>query len=436
MKFKKIWGIIFCFAFLLSMWGCHKQQDKEEPKEIDKQVMKTGIIEAFDNTIITLHKQQYDISEVSINFTVHKGDEVKVTYMKSQENKAVIVLKKMRLLKCHYEEKLTAILNAMSLEQKVGQLFMIRPPVYEGVEVVQQYHPGGYIVFDANIQPFSRDQFIENNRAFQASAKIPMFIGIDEEGGSVNRLSWYENYRAQPFLSPQGLYQQGGMDAIRNDTVEKANLLKSVGINVNFAPVADVSTDPNNFIYDRTFGQDQNKTSQYVQNVVEVMKKNGMGSVLKHFPGYGNNADTHTGSSYDTRNLESFRSKDFLPFIAGVNAGADFVLINHNIVSSMDANAPASLSATVHALLREELNFNGVVITDDLVMQAITDEYGDALSAVLAIEAGNDMLISSNFVVQYDAVLQAVKAGRISEERINESIMRILLAKQHLGLLD
>ena len=211
---------------------------------------------------------------------------------------------------------------------------------------------------------------------------------------------------------------------------------QSIGINVNLAPVADVSEDPSSFIYDRTIGQNAEITSEYVRTVVGRMKANGMGSALKHFPGYGDNGDTHTDIITDTRPLGAFVSGDLLPFQAGIDEGTDIVLVSHNIVSCMDPDYPASLSPTVHALLRNTIGFDGVIMTDDLVMSAIT-EYTDGKSAaVQAVIAGNDLLCCSDYAVHVPAVIEAVKSGVISEERINESAKRIIQMKLDLGIIQ
>ena len=166
------------------------------------------------------------------------------------------------------------------------------------------------------------------------------------------------------------------------------------------------------------------------------MSDQHMGSVLKHFPGYGNNTDTHTGISYDDRPLETFETSDFLPFSAGIKAGADMVLVSHNIVSSMDSQYPASLSPKIHDILRKQLGFSGVIITDDLYMDGVRQFADDQQVAVLAVQAGNDLLCCTVFEVQIPAVINAVKSGEISEERIDESVLRILNMKQRLGLLS
>jgi beta-N-acetylhexosaminidase len=160
-----------------------------------------------------------------------------------------------------------------------------------------------------------------------------------------------------------------------------------------------------------------------------------MGSVLKHFPGYGNNVDTHTGIAYDNRTYETFLNSDFLPFQAGIDSGANMVLVSHNVVSCMDSQTPASLSSQVHKILREELKFTGVIITDDLAMDGVRNFAEDTKIAVQAVKAGNDMLCCTDFEVQIPAILEAVKQGEITEERIDESVLRILELKISLGII-
>lgn len=188
-------------------------------------------------------------------------------------------------------------------------------------------------------------------------------------------------------------------------------------------------------MYDRSFGGTAEETAEYVTAVTETAKEAGLGSVLKHFPGYGDNADTHEGIVYDTRSYELYTKNDFKPFLAGIEAGAGAVMVSHNIVQCMDTDLPASLSPEVHRILREELSFAGVILTDDLYMDAIQDFTGKEAAAVAAVLAGNDMLCCTDFTVQIPAVIGAVKEGRISEEQIDASVLRILKWKSELGLL-
>ncbi|MBO4992043.1 MAG: beta-hexosaminidase [Firmicutes bacterium] len=327
------------------------------------------------------------------------------------------------------------ILNAMTLEEKVGQMFIARCPEIDGVQKVEEYHLGGYLLFSRDFSEKTRDDVIQNIQSYQSAAKTPMFIGVDEEGGTVNRISTNPNLRAVPFWSPQDLYAEGGFDLVQSDTREKCELLHSLGINLNFAPVCDVSQNPEDYIYCRSFGQDAEQTAAYVRSVVQTMSQEGIGSVLKHFPGYGNNADTHTGVAYDHRPYETFLNSDFLPFQAGIHSGANMVLVSHNVVSCMDGQTPASLSPQVHKILREDLGFTGIIITDDLAMDGVRAFAGDTEIAVQAVKAGNDLLCCTDFETQIPALLEAVKQGKISEERIDESVLRILELKISLGII-
>lgn len=333
-----------------------------------------------------------------------------------------------------YEQKAKNMLSQMNLSEKVGQMFFVRCPEKNAAQVVADYHIGAYILFARDFEGKTKEQVKDNIKSYQDKAKIPLLIGVDEEGGTVTRVSRFTAFRSSRFKSPQDLYKEGGLDAISKDTTEKCQLLTSLGINVNFAPVCDIATDKSAFIYDRTLGEDVNETSEYVKQMVYQMKSSNVGSVLKHFPGYGDNKDTHVGTSNDNRSMDDFRKKDFLPFKAGIEAGAGCVLVSHNVVNAMDSSNPASLSSKVHEILRDELGYNGVIITDDLVMDAITGVENDSEAAVKAVLAGNDMLISSNYDKQITAVINAVNDGRISEDIINKAVNRILCWKLSLGL--
>jgi len=334
-----------------------------------------------------------------------------------------------------YEQRALEILKTLSIEEKVGQMFFVRCRKNTAELDLEKYYLGGYILFDENIKGQTKDTLKAAIESYQNHSRIKLLIGIDEEGGTINRLSQYSAFRKVPFHSPQALYDEGGYPLIISDTKEKAALLKSLGINVNLAPVSDVSTEPADYIYARTFGKDAKETAEYVKTVVETMNASKIGSTLKHFPGYGNNLDTHTGIAIDERSYDSFVKSDFLPFQAGIEAGAGSILVSHNIVKAMDENLPTSLSPAVHKILRDDLKFTGVIMTDDLKMDAIKKYIGDEASAVLAIQAGNDLIIASNFDVQIPSVLKAVKNGTITEKRLDESLMRILLWKLKLGII-
>jgi Beta-glucosidase-related glycosidases len=332
-------------------------------------------------------------------------------------------------------EEALKLLNQMSLEEKVGQMFFVRCSKNTALADIKQYHLGGYILFADSFEKETKTSIKKTIASYQATSDVPMLIGVDEEGGTVNRVSKYPAFRSKPFQSPQELFQLGGYDLIVKDTIEKARLLRSLGINVNLAPVCDVSTNAADYIFKRSFGQNAQNTTQYVNKVVRTMNAQGIGCTLKHFPGYGNNVNTHTDIAIDNRDSDQFYSNDFLPFEAGINAGAGSILVSHNIVKAFDKDYPASLSYSVHSILREDLNFSGVIMTDDLSMDAIKKYTNNEEAAVLAVQAGNDLLIASDYSVQIPAVINAVKNDEISIEQINESVMRVLSWKLALGII-
>lgn len=327
------------------------------------------------------------------------------------------------------------LLSAMTVEEKVGQMFFVRCPDVGAAEAVSEYKLGGYILFGRDFKNKTAEQVRNDISSYQSAAGVPLLIGTDEEGGTVVRASSNPNLFPHSGLSPQDLFAQGGMDAIIQDARQKSVTLLDLGVNVNLAPVADVSTDSNDFIYDRAFGQDAQATAEYVSNVVKTMDAQGIGSVLKHFPGYGNNVDTHTGVAIDERPYETFQTSDYLPFTAGIQAGADAVLVSHNVMTCVDDQLPASLSPAVHKELRETLGFQGVIMTDDLAMDAVAAYAGDQSPAVMAVKAGNDMIVTTDFQTQIPEVIQAVKSGEIDEEQIDQSVTRVLKWKYDLGLL-
>lgn len=327
------------------------------------------------------------------------------------------------------------LLSTMTVEEKVGQMFFVRCPDTGAAEAVSEYKLGGYILFGRDFKNKTAEQVRNDISSYQSAAGVPLLIGTDEEGGTVVRASSNPNLFSHSCLSPQDLFAQGGMDAIIQDARQKSVTLLDLGVNVNLAPVADVSTDSNDFIYDRAFGQDAQATAEYVSNVVKTMDAQGIGSVLKHFPGYGNNVDTHTGVAIDERPYETFQTSDYLPFTAGIQAGADAVLVSHNVMTCVDSQLPASLSPAVHKELRETLGFQGVIMTDDLAMDAVAAYAGDQSPAVMAVKAGNDMIVTTDFQTQIPEVIQAVKSGEIDEEQIDQSVTRVLKWKYDLGLL-
>lgn len=335
------------------------------------------------------------------------------------------------------EDPVETLLTSMTLEEKVGQLFFVRCPADSAVEDVSAYHLGGYILFGRDTQDKTANDLIQTIRSYQDAAAIPMLIGVDEEGGTVVRVSSNPHLRSSKFQSPQKLYATGGMDAVIADAHEKDVLLRALGINVNLSPVADVSTSSGDFINARAFGQDAAATADYTAAVTAQMTADGMGSVLKHFPGYGNNVDTHTGIAVDQRPMETFEASDFLPFESGIAAGGGLtaVLVSHNIMTCVDDTLPASLSPAVHEILRDKLGFDGVVMTDDLAMDAVAAYAQDGAAAVMALEAGNDLVLTTDYRTQIPKVIEAVESGTLDKAVIDTACRRVLTWKIALGLI-
>lgn len=327
-------------------------------------------------------------------------------------------------------------LQDMTTEEKVGQLFLARCPETNAKSDITAYHLGGYILFGRDFDNQTPDSLRQTLEAYQDMASIPLLIAVDEEGGTVCRVSSNRAFRSSRFPSPREAYAAGGLERIQELENERCSLLHYLGINVNMAPVCDITTDSQAFMYRRSLGQSPEITGQFVQDTIAIMASSHVGSVLKHFPGYGNNTDTHTGIAVDERSLAELESADLVPFSAGIESGCDAILVSHTMVCCLDAEYPASLSPAVHRYLREEMAFDGVIITDDLLMDAITEQYGAGEAAVLAVLAGNDLLCSTEYAAQYVAVLAAVNDGRIPVETLDSAVLRVLHWKESLNLFS
>ena len=331
-----------------------------------------------------------------------------------------------------YYEKAYQKLEKMSLDEKIGQILLVRYPDNNQKEIVEKYQFGGYLFFGKDFKDKTKDEVIKMIDDSNSVSKIPLLTAVDEEGGIVVRVSSNKNLRSERFLSSSELYKNGGFDRIKADTIEKSNLLKSLGINLNLAPVVDVSVDPNDYMYNRSLQDDAETTAKFSSLVIETSKNTGVSYTLKHFPGYGNNIDTHSGSSVDSRTRKEIESNDILPFKSGIKSGAEAILFSHNVVTSMDKDNPASLSKTLHDYVRNDLNFTGVVITDDLDMGALKDIENKNVQALLA---GNDLLISTDYVESIEKIKQAVDNKLLDEKTLDEHVLRVLAWKYYKGLL-
>lgn len=338
------------------------------------------------------------------------------------------------------DELVESDISEMPLEDKVAGLFIVTPEALTGVatatqagegtqKALDEYAVGGLIYFDKNI--IDAEQTKAMLTSTTSMSRYPIFLAVDEEGGSVSRVA----------ESGIDVTQVGDMAEIGGSgDVEQAykagmtigTYLKELGFNLDFAPVADVSDPENSVMGNRVFGSDAGLVADMVSNVVKGIEAAGVSSCLKHFPGIGyTEGDTHNSRVEAARTLDEMRGIDFIPFQAGIDAGADFVMVSHVTVTGADDAVPSSLSKTIMTdILRNEMGFEGIIITDALNMAAITEYYTTEEAAVGAIVAGADMLLMpDDFHTAYDAVLAAVQDGTVSEERINESLKRIYRVK-------
>ena len=325
-------------------------------------------------------------------------------------------------------------LQEMTLEEKIGQILLVKYPDDTNIkQIINDYKIGGFIFFEKDFKDKTTEEVQNMMNSLQKMSKISLLTAVDEEGGDVIRISSNKKLIETEFLSPRQLYLQGGFDLIREDTKRKSAFLEKLGINVNLAPSVDVSTNSTDYIYNRTLGENASLTSTYAKTVIEASKTNNSVSyVLKHFPGYSNNEDSHKGKVVDTRTLDEIRENDLPPFEAGIKSNAEAILVNHNIVQSLDQNNPASLSANVHNFLVADLAFTGITMTDDLSMKAVSSIENVAVKALLA---GNDIIITTDYEQSFNDIKKAVDDGIISEKLINEIAHKIISWKYYKGLM-
>lgn len=341
-------------------------------------------------------------------------------------------------------QQISGIISGMTLEEKVCQLFMVTPEQLTHVSTVVQagestkaslekYPVGGLVYFKQNILDEEQIKtMIANSRSY---SKYPLFIGVDEEGGSlVARIANNEGFSVEKVPDMQTIGASEDYEAAYQAGRTIGSYLSELGFDMDFAPVADVLTNPNNTVIGkRSFGPDAKVDAQMAAQVVKGLKEYNIKAVLKHFPGHGGtDGDSHEAAVTNGRTLAQLEETEFLPFVSGIQAGAKFVMVGHISLPEVTGDSiPATLSpAIIGGLLRERLGFDGIVITDSMSMGAITNYYTPAEAAVKVIQAGGDMiLMPADFEQAYEGVLDAVRDGTLSEERINESVYRILDCK-------
>lgn len=344
-----------------------------------------------------------------------------------------------------------AILSGMTTEEKAAQLFFITPDALTGVdgvtmagdatrEAYNTFPVGGLVYFESNIE--SRDQCAEMTASTQAIARdrigLPVFIGADEEGGTVTRISKRGIEGVPEIPSMESIGDSGDPKSAYNIGSMIGAYMKSFGFNVDFAPVADVASNPDNYVIgSRSFGSDAALDAQMAAQEVTGLSDQGILATLKHFPGHGDTEeDSHSEVAVSYKTLEELNSCEFLPFISGIESGAAFIMAGHVALPNVTGDTtPASISYDITTgILRNRLGYDGIVITDAMNMAGICDYYDSAEAAVRAIKAGADMILMPvDFQSAYYGILAAVEDGTISEERLNESVLRIIRCKLTLN---
>ncbi len=344
------------------------------------------------------------------------------------------------------------VLGKMSLREKVGQLFIVRPealaensnaetaPATDRVDDavisrIEEYPVGGIALFSRNIT--SAEQLPMFISDLQSSSKYPLFIAVDEEGGRVARIANSDFFNVASYKSMEDIGKSG--DASKAEEVGRqiGSYLKELGFNLDFAPVADTNTNPQNIVIgDRSYGSDPALVARMVSAQLDGLHKSGIIGTLKHFPGHGDTKDdTHSGYVSVNKSWDELKECELVPFISVLDK-ADTIMVSHITVTSID-KLPSSLSyEIITRKLRNELGYNGVIITDSMAMGAVADSYTSDIAAVMAVKAGADIiLMPESLEKSFNAVLNAVNSGEISMERLDESVLRILKMKAKYKLI-
>lgn len=348
------------------------------------------------------------------------------------------------------QKEASSILQQMSLHDKICQMFIVTPEALSGgtnetecssgmLVNLGQYPVGGVILFSRNI--IDRDQTSAMLKELQEASVIGLFAAVDEEGGNVSRVGSNPNMKVAAFPDMHYIGESGDTARAKNVGYLIGKDLLRLGFNLDFAPVADVNCNiQNSVIGTRAFSSDPQVAAEMVAACVDGFQQSGVLCTLKHFPGHGDaSADSHNGTAIVNKSLEELENCELIPFVAGIDAGAPLVMVGHITCPALDGEKPASLSkAVVTTLLREKMGYSGLIVTDSLQMAAATNYEMDGRCAALqAVEAGCDLLLMpENLEAAVNQIVVAVQNGEIQENRIDESVLRILTVKVQKGIMD
>ena len=413
---------------------------------IVKLTKKTEVINSLEGTVLSYNNEQLTIQDSNNSIYTFKvsdkdfsvGDSIILEYMgildklkTNQDNRVISYqvvnneVNKEGIFSLYYKQA-EDTLNKLSMEDKIKQILLIRYPEVDVPGI------GGYVFYEKDFKDKTVEEVKAMINTLQASATIPLLTAVDEEGGKVVRISSNKNLVSEPFKSSKELYDTGGLTLIEEDVRNKSNILHKLGLNVNLAPVVDIADDKSAYMYPRTIGYGVDITSNYAVSVINTSKSTDVSYVLKHFPGYGNNDDTHVNSQTDIRSYDDLINNDIIPFKKGIEAGAEAILVSHNIVTSIDTNNPATLSLSVHNLLKNTLGFTGVTITDDLDMGATNNIDKKYQKALLA---GNDLLIVTDYKTAIEEIKNGINNNEINEAVVNQAALKVIAWKYYKNLI-
>lgn len=345
------------------------------------------------------------------------------------------------------EEMIGVYVQGMSTQEKIGQLLMpaFRSSEYgEGVDaftedmanMISEYQVGGIILFRENIKTPEQTRLLISE--LQESSSIPLWMGVDEEGGLVSRIAANPEMGFEPMGDAFEIGQTGDPERAYEMGKQLGLMLKELGFNMDFAPVADIWSNPNNTVIGkRSFGQDAQKVSQMVPEVMRGLQEQRIVSVIKHFPGHGDTQDdTHVGRAFVNRSLDELFQRELIPFEKAIDAGADAVMVAHVELPQIDEGMPATLSRKIITdILKNQMGFKGLIITDALDMNAITNQFGKGQAPLQSFLAGTDILLMPDVEAAYDELLKAYETNMMTQKWLDESVYKILFTKYRYGVI-
>lgn len=347
-------------------------------------------------------------------------------------------------------DEVQRIVSAMSLEDKVAQLFLVKPEAIVDIgtataagestkQAIDKTPVGGFMYFSDNLQSEQQVQEMLSNvqKYSKDRTGLPAFLSVDEEGGTVARVAGSGRFDVTNVGNMADIGASGDVQQARQAGETIGTYLSELGFNLDFAPDADVLTNPENTVVKkRSFGSDPQVVSDMSLAVAQGLAQHQIHSVYKHFPGHGaTEGDTHKGYAYTNKTLDELKQSELVPFAQAIENGAEFIMAAHISVPNItNDDTPTSLSKTmITDVLREQMGYDGIVVTDAMNMGAVTEQYTSAQAAVKALQAGADIiLMPENFQEAYQGVLDAVKSGELTEQQIDTAVTRIVKVKVNM----